>query len=219
MKRKNIKLIYPFLLVVGLFVIYGETARQDDLFSSETEYPIVSGRPFLAVAYSSIDEMYRDADVVAEIEIIDQEVEMLDGTIAQTISEAKIQALYKGDPELETIVIAEVGGPVDYTKISIDKPSTGRHKPEIVEQTVEGSPVMKVNNSYMVFLRHNQKSDTYSPMGSVQGKLKLQNDRVVFTVKKDALEEDDDLFFLQKEFGGKNSKKLVDKIISLKEEE
>lgn len=167
MKIKTAMTIVLVAIAVAFLAFYGATSNHDDLYASESEYPTVSTRALMDSMYSSIEEMYADADVVAEIKIIDQSVEMVRETAAQTVSKAAITELYKGDRALQEMVIAEVGGPVDYGKVAINKPSTGQHQAKIVEQTVVGSPVMKKGNAYLVFLRKNQKSDTYSPLGGV----------------------------------------------------
>lgn len=90
MKIKTEMTIVLVAIAVAFLAFYGATSNHDDLYASESEYPTVSTRALMDSMYSSIEEMYADADVVAEIKIIDQSVEMVRETAAQTVSKAAI---------------------------------------------------------------------------------------------------------------------------------
>ncbi|HBI03649.1 MAG TPA: hypothetical protein DDY49_06435 [Paenibacillaceae bacterium] len=187
-------------------------------YSAETNYPIMYSSASFAKTYDNLEGMYKEAVIVAEVNVQEQRVKQ-DDSSAQTHSDVIITKLYKGEKNIKELTIAEIGGPLDLSKTSqLDKPGKGKepYQGRIVEDTLEGSPTIKKGNKYIVFLRKNIDSNLYTILGSVQGKIKIEsNEKLVSTVQSEYI-ENGNLFFLQKKYAGKDKVKLEEDINNVK---
>ncbi|PWK13961.1 hypothetical protein [Tumebacillus permanentifrigoris] len=174
----------------------------------ESEYPIIGSHGSFWV-YTNLGELYQNADIVAEINVVDQETVPIDIGDVSTCSQVSVVQVYKGDSVPSTLLVTEVGGVQDLSKLpKLDKPGSGQEpkNPQgMIEDTLEGSPVMKPGNSYVVFLTKNPNPKWgYNIVGSVQGKLKIDSKtkKIVNTVAPAYVTQD--MFFLQRQFNGKD---------------
>jgi len=201
------------------------------IYSKETDLPLVASDGLFKTLYSDLKQMYSVAYIVAEIKVSDQNVLQTGESHSDTISNVEVINMYKGDKNLTNLLIAESGGPVDmtgfYEKYK-DKPGDNvkRENPPIVESTVEGVPVMKKGNSYIVFLNkvpqaeavgapETLKNGYYIVVGSIQGKIKLDKsiNKAVATVIPEVINEEK--HFFQKLFAGKDINTLKSEIEKL----
>lgn len=190
-------------------VVSKEDNLRDLLTIPDNKYPIVENHGTFW-RFANIDELYQNAEIVAEIQVLDQETIPADVGAVSTRSKVAVQQVFKGQAVPSTLTITEVGGVLDQSKLpKMDKPGAGmepKNAPKIVETALEGSPVMKSGNTYLVFLLQNPNSKWgYNIVGSVQGKLKIDNETKKFanTVDVNKLQEGE-TFFLQKQFAGKD---------------
>jgi hypothetical protein len=203
------------------------------IFSKETDLPVVSSEGLFITKFDDLKTMYSAADIVAEIKVKDQNVVPQEEWDAYTTSNVEVIKTYKGDTTITNLLIVETGGPVDMTGFKEkykDKPGDGiqRDNPNVVESTLEGVPVMKKGNSYLVFLQKSPqiegmevpealKNGYYTVQGSIQGKIKLDKgiNKAVATVDPEIINED--IHFFQKMFAGKDIATLENEIQKLKE--
>ena len=186
-----------------------EENLEDLLTIPDNKYPIV-GSHGVFWRFANIDELYENAEIVAEIQVLDQETVPVDVGAVSTRSQVEIKQVFKGEGVPQTLTVTEVGGVMDLSKLpKMDKPGSGlepQNAQGFVETALESSPVMKSGNSYYVFLVQNPNSKWgYNIVGSVQGKLKIDHatKRIANTVEISLL-KDDETFFLQKQFAGKD---------------
>jgi hypothetical protein len=203
------------------------------IYSKETDLPVVSSEGLFVTKFNNLETMYSAADIVAEIKVNDQNVTPLQEWNVYTTSNVEVIKTYKGDSTIKNLLIAETGGPVDMTGFKEkykNKPGAEIQKdnPTIVESTLEGVPVMKKGNSYLVFLQKSLqiegtevpdtlKNGYYTVKGSIQGKIKLDKgiNKAVATVNPEKINED--IHFFQKMFAGKDIATLDNEIQKLKE--
>jgi len=183
-------------------------------FSSETQLPMVNSEGYLLITYNNVLELYVNAEIVALVKVKNENVFFTSDTSVATTSTADVKQIYKGDMEIKELKITEVGGPIDLSKLpKVDKPGDGKVVNQgLVEETFEGSVVMKNNNTYLVFLKKcSDSSYGYNVLGSVQGKIKIEEEtkKALITVSKENFDETQSLFFLQKQFGGNNITDIV----------
>lgn len=188
------------------------TQNSELIFSKETDLPIVSAEGLFSETFNTVEGLFEAAEIVAEVKILDQQVYERESFTVETLSKIEVIKLYKGDSKITNLNVAEIGGPINLTKeqvANIGKPGSGKEstanlEKKMVESTLEGVPVMKKGNEYIVFLKKNYGSETYSPVGSVQGKIKLEKSdmKAVATVIPELINEP--LNFFQKEFSGKD---------------
>lgn len=190
-------------------VLSKQDTAHDLLTIPDNKYPIVENHGIFW-RFANVDELYQNAEIVAEIQVLDQETVPVDVGSVSTRSKVAVKQIFKGQSVPSTLTITEVGGVLDQSKLpKMDKPGAGmepKNAPTIVETALEGSPVMKSGNTYFVFLVQNPNSKWgYNIVGSVQGKLKLDNEtkKLANTVDPKKLQEDE-TFFLQKQFAGKD---------------
>ncbi|TCP54635.1 hypothetical protein EV586_104256 [Tumebacillus sp. BK434] len=187
-------------------------------FVKETQYPIAAGSASMET-FDTLESMYERAVIVAEVKIKDQETIYTSENPPSVLtwSEADIKTLYKGDTSLKTVKISETGGVIDMSKSkgnemrSDGKP---RASEPFVESTIEGSPVMKKGNRYIVFLKDGYPGDPYTIVGTVQGKFRIEDvsNKGVVTIAPDRFAKHMDLFWLQRKFAGKE-KIEIDKVL------
>jgi hypothetical protein len=204
--------------------IESPTKNSELIFSKETDFPIVSSEGLFSKTFNTVEGMFEDAEIVAEVKVLDQQVYERESFTVETLSNVEVIKLYKGDSQLTTVNVAEIGGPIDLAKEQLayrGKPGSGEEptvnvEREMAESTLEGVPVIKKGNQYIVFLTKNYGSETYSPTGSVQGKIKLDKDnrKAVATVAPERINEG--INFFQKEFAGKDIVVLESKLQKLK---
>lgn len=215
--QKQAKIVSPPTVVKSTTT---DKVNHEVLYSKETNLPIVSSDALFHKTYQNLDEMYYDAEIVAEIKVKDQQVFVGEEWTVETLSDIDIIELYKGNLDITNLKIAEIGGPIDLTEEKAkyaDKPGDGKEgsSTNIVESTLEGVPVIKKGNYYIVFLKKNYGSETYSPLGSIQGKIKLDKVKMkaVATVEQEILNED--INFFQRDFAGKEISELKSEIKKL----
>lgn len=164
----------------------------------ESDYQMVAGIVDFAKIYRSTSEMYQDAEIVAKVKVRDSQVKSMDESqppMMYTFSTVDVETVYKGDPNLHTLLISERGGPYKATK------------PKVItqEQTTDGSPAMKQGHEYIVFLHPgtNMKKWGYTIVGVVQGKIRIENGYGVATAEKSWLKKEPEVFDFQNKFSGK----------------
>jgi hypothetical protein len=199
-----------------------KTEKQNDQNSPvEGTYPIISSHGMF-IQYSTLTDVIKTAILIAEVKVIDQDIVSIDDAAdVATRSNVEVIKTFKGDPTLTSLRITESGGLVDLSKLpKVDKPGKG-HEPAnlgIVDTALEGSPVMKKNQTYIVFVKQNPNPKWgYNIVGSVQGKLKIDgvSGKVLNTVDPHYVGEE--TFFLQKQFEGKDKSQVTNLIQSFKE--
>jgi hypothetical protein len=162
----------------------------------------------------NLKEMYQSSDIVAEAVVTNQQVLPIDDTTVKTVSELTLSGIFKGDNNLTSVTVVEMGGPFDLSKV----PDIYKQKPGasenpnpsgIVEQTFEGSIPMKNGNTYIVFLQKINGIEKYNLTGTIQGKIKIDKSKNqgVATVDKEHFNEK--TFFLQKMFAGKSKEEIL----------
>ncbi|MGZ4135004.1 MAG: hypothetical protein ACXVPC_07570, partial [Tumebacillaceae bacterium] len=173
----------------------------------EGTYPIVSSHGMF-IQVGSLAELYQKADIIAEIQVVDQDIVPIDDLgLVSTRSTVDVKKTFKGDSALTSLRITESGGLVDLSKLpKLDKPGKGHEpaNPGIVDTAVEGSPVMKKGQTYLVFISKNSNPKWgYNIVGAVQGKLKIDgaSGKVINTI--DPAYANENMYFLQKQFVGK----------------
>lgn len=189
-----------------------------NLFSPESSNKISYGASKFAVSYSNINDLYHASDIVAKVRVKDQEnIQYKEGFFASTRSNVEVLKTYKGD-SLSTLTISETGGLVDTSKTNIVKDGIGKiGNGEFWEVAIEGSPVMRTGNVYIVFLKKFPGYENYNITASVQGKLKLDVKQkiVVSPIALEVLKRNPTLFFLQNQFLGKKISEVEEAIKSI----
>lgn len=196
------------------------TLQFTDLYSKETDDPLVSSEAVVIGLQSNVKEMYAASDIVAEVIVKSQQVLPISDLSVQTLSNVTIVKAFKNVPNVTSVTVAEVGGPYDLSKVPEkykQKPgSSDQRTSGIVEQTLEGSPTMKNGNTYVVFLKKVKDKDLYNLTGTFQGKIKLDTNKNIGVATVDEKKFNEQSFFLQKEFAGKSKKDIEQTILSLK---
>jgi hypothetical protein len=222
MKDKKIKWIVALLaicIVGGSQFLYKSAGNAAYVYSPESEYDVNYSAASFSKSYASVEELYKEADLVARVKVTNHNFQQ-EGGLVHTVSQVQLLKVYKGDASLKTVKVYEMGGQVDPTKLNLPEKEFDqgqeRAAQKIVEDTLEGSPTMRSGNHYILFLKKFPGQDFYNVVGSVQGKIKMdQNNQLVGTVKEDRVKKDD-LFFLQKNYSGKNAEQLEKQINKLK---
>ncbi|MGK5512281.1 hypothetical protein ACSNN5_29815 [Brevibacillus formosus] len=215
-----------FITIAGLAVYYiGNLKNQNFLYSSDSDYRIVSGEAMFTETFTNVEGLAKNADIIAEAEVISQEnnanYERLD---VYTVSELKLTKVYKGDVEIDdTVSVLETGGEFDEreaAKYFAGKPGAklvndDNGEPRMTSVGIEGSIPMKEGNKYFVFLTED-KDDVYNIVGSVQGKIKINDEEtLVSQVSLEVIEhgnKHNNLFFLQENYSGENISELTDEV-------
>lgn len=224
-KRKF--LIYASMAVIvcvayAIYHIYGKGMPVTYSYSPESNYPVVSSAASFNKTFTDVKEMYNEADLVAKVEVVNHRFEQWENTgMVSTYSDIKIKKIYKGDQSLKTARVGEMGGLIDTGKVKLPQkdgvPANSESNQGMVESTLEGSPTMRAGGEYIVFLTKYPGQDLYNIVGSVQGKIKVDNkkNQLVTTVKEERIKKDD-LFFLQKKYVGSKIEDLESDISSSK---
>lgn len=211
-----------FITIAGLAVYYiGDLKKQNFLYSSDSDYRIVSGEVMFAETFTDVEGLAENADIIAEAEVISQKsnpnYERLD---VYTVSELRLTRVYKGDVEIgDTVSVLETGGEFDEREASrytSGKPGSELKddlgEPGIITIGIEGSIPMKEGNKYFVFLTEN-RDDVYNIVGSVQGKIKINDEKtLVSQVSSEVIKHGNkhsNLFFLQENYSGENISELI----------
>ena len=184
-------------------------------FVKETDYPIVAGHASMAV-YSNLEELRDNAVLIAEVKIKDQKTVYLSENppSVETWSEVDIKEVYKGDSNLKKTTITEFGGVIDMSKSKGNEMRSDgapiKSEP-FIEDAVEGSPVMKKGNSYVVFLKEGYEKGTYTIVGTVQGKIRIDDasNKGVVTIEPEHFAKHMDLFWFQRKFAGKDRSEIA----------
>lgn len=203
-KKRNFIIIAGFLaIMISIGGVYLYNKQKDSIvYSKESSYKLVDSKASFLFTYSNLNEMYTDSDIIAKVRVTSQENRQ-EGSFTSTISNVQVLNTFKGN-SLSNLKIYEVGGLVDTSKIN---DSAGKIKDQgIVEITVEGSQTLKNGKTYFVFLKKNPLADYFAILGSIQGKLKLDDktNKVTSTIKPEKMKQNPKLFFLQNEFDGKS---------------
>ncbi|MFA4133590.1 MULTISPECIES: hypothetical protein [unclassified Brevibacillus] len=214
-----------FITIAGLAVYYiGDLKKQSFLYSSDTEYRIVSGEAMFTETFTDVEGLAENADIIAEAEVISQKnnpnYERLD---VYTVSELRLTKVYKGDVEIDdTVSVLETGGEFDEREVT--KYFSGKRgfelndnlgDPRIIMVGIGGSIPMKEGNTYFVFLTED-KNDVYNIVGSVQGKIKINNENtLVSQVSLETIDQHGNLYFLQESYSGQNISELRNEVEQL----
>ncbi|ASS75201.1 hypothetical protein CIG75_09545 [Tumebacillus algifaecis] len=188
-----------------------DSVAPDFEFVKESEYLTTANQASMET-YGTLAEMNDRAVMIAEVQIIDQQIEnILEAPpLPVTWSVAEVREVYKGDNTTKSIVIGEIGGMVDRaTSKTIEKESNGIpiNSENVYEYTIQGSPVMKKGNTYIVLLEQGTKENTYAIVGTVQGKLRISDttNKGVVTIDPEIFAKQmNELFWFQRKFAGKD---------------
>jgi len=201
--------VLAVIFVVGLAMLLNMKTGDNSVYvySPESEYEIKSTAASFNKNYASLKELYKEADLVAKVKVENHRFQEKEDLV-YTISQLQLLKVYKGDSRIKSVQVYEMGGQVDTSKMNLpekdfdqEKKNTASH---IVESALEGSPTMRSGNQYLVFLKKYPGQDYYNIVGSVQGKIKMdKNNQFVGTVTEERIKKDE-LFFLQKNYSGKN---------------
>ncbi|AWX58790.1 MULTISPECIES: hypothetical protein [Brevibacillus] len=215
-----------FITIAGLAVYYiGDLKKQSFLYSSDTDYKIVSGEVSFRETFHSVKGLAENADIIAETEVISQKnnpnYERLD---VYTVSELRLTKVYKGDVEIDdTVSVLETGGEFDEREVAkyfSGKPGSQSGNddlgdPGIIAVGIAGSIPMKQGNTYFVFLTEDD-DDVYNIVGSVQGKIKINSENsLVSQVSPETIDQHGDLYFLQESYSGQNISELRNEVEQL----
>lgn len=222
MTNKKMISLLSFLLicVVGVFVlVYDFPKTTAYVYSPESEYEVNYSAASFRENYDSVEELFEAADLVARVKVKNHNFQQ-EGGLIHTASNVQLLKVYKGDSAIKTVNVYEMGGQVDPAKLNLPEKEFDQGNKntsqKIVEDTLEGSPTMRSGNHYIVFLKKFPGKDFYNVVGSVQGKIKMdKNNQLVGTVKEDRVKKDE-LFFLQKNYSGKNADQLEKRIDKIK---
>ncbi|MFI8714824.1 hypothetical protein [Brevibacillus brevis] len=207
-----------FITIAGLAVYYiGDLKKQPFLYSSDSDYRIVSGEASFRETFTNVEGLAENADIIAEAEVISQvyhpEYEYL---TVYTVSELRLTKVYKGDVEIDdTVSVLETGGEFDEREVT--KYFSGKRgfelnddlgDPRIITVGIAGSIPMKEGNTYFVFLTEDD-DDIYNIVGSVQGKIKINSENtLVSQVSPETIDQHGDLYFLPENYSGQNISEL-----------
>jgi hypothetical protein len=217
-KRRGVIASAMILASVGLFTlpINSYHTRADIPYVLENDYPFVSNHGQMETV-QNLGELISQSEVIAEVQIKEQENIRLSESSVATRSKAKVNKLYKGSSESE-LTITEIGGVLDLSTVKghedrVPENYTPHSTPSIVEVGIEGSTVMKPHQKYLVFLhKHPDTVWGYNIVGVVQGKIKIDNtDTLIATIEPKHL-NDSNIYFLQKDFSGMNKQSLEKEI-------
>ncbi|MFS0557158.1 hypothetical protein [Brevibacillus sp. 179-C9.3 HS] len=214
-----------FITIAGLAVYYiSDLKKQNFLYSSDSDYRIVSGEVWFTETFTDVEGLAENADIIAEAEVISQKnnpnYERLD---VYTVSELRLTKVYKGDVEIDdTVSVLETGGEFDEreaAKYFSGKPGSELNDdlgdPGIITVGIEGSVPMKAGNKYFVFLTED-KDDVYNIVGSVQGKIKINSENTLISqVSPEIIDQHGDLYFLQDSYSGQNISELRNEVEQL----
>ncbi|MFD2169671.1 hypothetical protein [Tumebacillus lipolyticus] len=202
----------------------GQVEQSAVVYEPENTYPVVSNHGSMQT-YPDMKSVLNRAELVAAIQIKEQETIQQSQSSVGTRSKAMIQEVFKGDESLKntTILISEDGGIMDPSKVTgnetrIDPKNPPAETKGMVEIALDGSTVMKQNQRYFVFLRKSGNEENgYNVVGVVQGKIKIgEADRLVATVDPKEMKEQSVKFWIQSQFAGKSKQELVKTIEELK---
>ncbi|QDX92397.1 hypothetical protein C2W64_01370 [Brevibacillus laterosporus] len=171
------KIILPFIttaiLFSGGYLLYSsnhtETAQSNQSHkisqvTTNTSKKVVNLSGDVQENFDSIDDLKESSEVIAEVEIMKDEGFEYRNVIF-TLSESKLQKVYKGDfKEGDTLEILETGGFKDG-----------------VEYTFEGNEVLKEKDTAIVFLEKYEgpvAENAYVIKGVYQGKFIKNNDKL-----------------------------------------
>ncbi|TQK62868.1 hypothetical protein FB479_104183 [Brevibacillus sp. AG162] len=216
------------ITIAGLAVYYiGDLKKQSFLYSSDSDYRIVSGEAYFRETFTDVEGLAENADIIAEAEVISQvyhpEYEYLS---VYTVSELRLTKVYKGDVEIDdTVSVLETGGEFDEREaakyIPSGKPGTrsGNDDLGVITQGIEGSVPMKEGNKYFVFLTEDD-DDVYNVVGSVQGKIKINDKNTLLSqVSPEVIEHGNkhhnNLYFLQENYSGEDISELRNEVEQL----
>ncbi|UED75367.1 hypothetical protein [Brevibacillus sp. DP1.3A] len=214
-----------FIAIAGFAAYYiGDLKKQNFLYSSDSDYRIVSGEAMLTETFTDVEGLAENADIIAEAEVISQKnnpnYERLD---VYTVSELRLTKVYKGDVEIgDTVSVLETGGEFDEreaAKYFAGKPgpklvNDDNGEPRMTSVGIEGSIPMKEGNKYFVFLTED-KDDVYNIVGSVQGKIKINDEETLVSQVSLEVIEHNNLYFLQENYSGQNISELRNEVEQL----
>lgn len=150
--KKRLSAVVCIMLIL---ILTACSANLEELDKAET-YPASPGA--LETIYTSMDQLAQDADVIAEVTVLSQEVVPLDA-LPQTHSLIRIDKLLKGDPIKDNVltVIEEGCDTKDQTVIL-------------------GVPPMKQGETYILHLQESEGK--HYILGAFQGKFIIKKDYV-----------------------------------------
>lgn len=185
-------------------------------FVKENQFPITIGHGSFD-KYQDVESMNEESVLVAEVQIKDQKTVYLreNPPLVETWSEAEIKQVFKGDESLKSVTIAELGGVMDMSKSKGNEKRSGGTPVKMepfLEDAVEGSPVMKKGNTYMVFLIHGAPKDVYVVTGTIQGKIRISDttNKGVVTIDPEHFTKHKGLFWFQHRFAGKDKQEIAE---------
>lgn len=218
------------LTVTSLATIgYTSYSKPTIPYVAENTYQTVNNQGNINL-YPDFKALFEKADLVAEVQIQDQDTLQVSDSSVETRSKAKVKEVWKGDRSFKEIAITEYGGIRDLSSMTgNEKRSDPNNQPKenkgFVEVTLEGSTVMKPIQKYIVFLykintvRPGTPVDglqDFTPVGVVQGKIKVdEKDMLVSTVDPKVVDQEKETYDLIRNFAGKNKKALTDELLKL----
>lgn len=226
MKRKKKLIIVAVVtfVMMGFCLFYRPFSQTTPayVYSPESQYPVFPSSASFHKLYNNGKELYKEADLVAKVEVKNHRFEQ-QGSLVSTYTDVQLLKVYKGDSKLQMVKVCEFGGLLNTQELNLPQKEgeppaeNGSGKQGMVESTLEGSPTMRSGNQYIVFLKKDPDQGFYTIVGSVQGKIKIDDKKnlVLGTVKEDRVKKDD-LYFLQKKYVGKKVNDLDTEIQSMK---
>lgn len=146
MKKRTFILVAVMLLIA---ILAGCSMQDESLIAKidrEETYPEAPGQ--LEKVYTDLDAIAADADLIAQVSVIKQTVEILDG-FPQTHTNVKVEAVYKGLVNVgDNLEIVEEGG------------QEGK--------VMGGLPQLSKENNYVLFLK--EYKGFYYICGAFQGR-------------------------------------------------
>ena len=148
-KTKWVRII-AFVLFAVLGIIFSGCIEKPDIAAIAAEETYPESPVALETIFTQLDDMIAYADSIAEVEVTDSDVILLDG-FPQTHSAASVLTVLKGDMKSgDVIKVVEEGGTTEQG------------------EAIAGVPVMKPGTKYILFLVHSDQQ--YYIAGAFQGK-------------------------------------------------
>ena len=181
-------------------------------YGTERDLPVVNPGIADFMRYPDLKALNDASEIVAEVEVIAQETVRRDElSIPETRSQVQVIVPIKGVAEVETLTVAETGGPAE-ERVQLAGES-GEQPKRLVDFAMEWSPVMSEGGQYLLFLQKSAEPGLYTLTGSVQGKLKIdkETEEAVVTVPREHIRHEH-LYWLQQLFGGKHRDNILNAV-------
>jgi hypothetical protein len=141
--------VFVLFAVLGTIMLSG-CAKKPDIAAIDAEETYPESPVALEIIFTQLDNMIAYADSIAEVEVTDSDVILLDG-FPQTHSTASVLTVMKGDMESGGVIeVVEEGGTTEQG------------------EAIVGVPVMQPGEEYILFLL--RSNEQYYIAGAFQGR-------------------------------------------------